>query len=249
MVRMKRGKQEDYEDPSGPRPRRLALTLSLRLLLAAGLRPGGRWPRPRPLAPARILSGRRRHAGLGPGQLMLRFNNRIEKPLSRIRLVDAARCAAALTLSADGGGADRLIAAVPSLAGRHLARGVAGAVDRRPRRRRPFRVQGRALVGPDGRASGRAAAGRDPRAHQPGPGRRRLDAGRAPLGAPRQALGPRRARTARRRGLRRGWPRWPSSRRRSSRSRGSVPPATGRWPISAARRSLARHWRASSWAP
>ena len=50
-----------------------------------------------------------------PDTLMLRFNNRIEKPLSRIRLVDAAGGKRQLTLSADGGGADRLIATVPSL--------------------------------------------------------------------------------------------------------------------------------------
>ena len=50
-----------------------------------------------------------------PDTLMLRFNNRIEKPLSRIRLVDAAGVQRPLTLSADGGGADRLIATVPSL--------------------------------------------------------------------------------------------------------------------------------------
>jgi copper resistance protein C len=49
-----------------------------------------------------------------PSTLMLRFNNRIEKPLSRVRLVDAAGAKQALTLSPDGG-ADRLVATVPPL--------------------------------------------------------------------------------------------------------------------------------------
>ena len=51
-----------------------------------------------------------------PASLVLRFNNRIEKPLSRVRLVDAAGVKRQLTLSTDEGGADRLIATVPPLA-------------------------------------------------------------------------------------------------------------------------------------
>ena len=76
--------------PRGPRPRRLALTLSLRLLLAAGLVLVAAGPalahslllESSPAAGATLASA--------PDTLMLRFNNRIEKPLSRIRLVDAA---------------------------------------------------------------------------------------------------------------------------------------------------------------
>ena len=49
-----------------------------------------------------------------PATLMLRFNNRIEKPLSRVRLVDATGAKQLLALSPDGG-ADRLVATVPSL--------------------------------------------------------------------------------------------------------------------------------------
>ena len=51
-----------------------------------------------------------------PSTLMLRFNNRIEKPLSRVRLVDSTGAKQALTLSPDAGGADRLVATVPALA-------------------------------------------------------------------------------------------------------------------------------------
>jgi methionine-rich copper-binding protein CopC len=52
-----------------------------------------------------------------PRQLALRFNNRIEKALSRVRLVDARGGGQPLVLTVDGGGAgDRLTAAVPPLA-------------------------------------------------------------------------------------------------------------------------------------
>jgi copper resistance protein C len=50
-----------------------------------------------------------------PGTLMLRFNNRIEKPLSRVRLVDDTGAKRQLTLAADVGSADRLVATVPPL--------------------------------------------------------------------------------------------------------------------------------------
>lgn len=51
-----------------------------------------------------------------PRRLTLRFNNRIEKALSRVRLVDSRGTAQPLTLDADAGGADTLSAAVPALA-------------------------------------------------------------------------------------------------------------------------------------
>jgi methionine-rich copper-binding protein CopC len=51
-----------------------------------------------------------------PRELMLRFNNRIERTLSRIRLVDDRGSDQPLVLTADGGSADRLTAAVPPLA-------------------------------------------------------------------------------------------------------------------------------------
>jgi methionine-rich copper-binding protein CopC len=51
-----------------------------------------------------------------PQELMLRFNNRIEKSLSRVRLVDARGADQPLVVSVVAGGrADRLTATVPSL--------------------------------------------------------------------------------------------------------------------------------------
>ena len=49
-----------------------------------------------------------------PRQIALRFNNRIEKPLSRVRLLDAQGVAQPLTVAADGA-PDRLTADVPAL--------------------------------------------------------------------------------------------------------------------------------------
>lgn len=49
-----------------------------------------------------------------PPELMLRFNNRIEKSLSRIRLLDDAGAVRQLDVAAEGA-ADRLTAAVPAL--------------------------------------------------------------------------------------------------------------------------------------
>jgi methionine-rich copper-binding protein CopC len=53
---------------------------------------------------------------VAPRELMLRFNNRIEKSLSRIRLVGGDGVDRPLAVAADGGTADRLTAAVPALA-------------------------------------------------------------------------------------------------------------------------------------
>jgi methionine-rich copper-binding protein CopC len=50
-----------------------------------------------------------------PRELTLRFNNRIEKSLSRIRLLDDQGAARSLAITLDDGTADRLSAAVPSL--------------------------------------------------------------------------------------------------------------------------------------
>ena len=50
-----------------------------------------------------------------PPQLTLRFNNRIEKRLSRISLVDDQGKPQALTIADTDDGADRLTAAVPPL--------------------------------------------------------------------------------------------------------------------------------------
>ena len=49
-----------------------------------------------------------------PERITLRFNNRIEKRLCRIRLVDGAGATRALDVRPDGG-ADELVASVPSL--------------------------------------------------------------------------------------------------------------------------------------
>jgi copper resistance protein C len=51
-----------------------------------------------------------------PTRLALRFNNRIEKALSRVRLLDAHGVAQPLAVAVDGEPADRLTAAVPPLA-------------------------------------------------------------------------------------------------------------------------------------
>ena len=50
-----------------------------------------------------------------PPELMLRFNNRIEKPLSRVRLVDARGGGHALSLVTTPVPADRLTAPLPAL--------------------------------------------------------------------------------------------------------------------------------------
>jgi methionine-rich copper-binding protein CopC len=51
-----------------------------------------------------------------PRELSLRFNNRIEKSLSRLRLLDARGVARPLEVQADAGPADRLTATLPPLA-------------------------------------------------------------------------------------------------------------------------------------
>jgi copper resistance protein C len=51
-----------------------------------------------------------------PRELMLRFNNRIEKSLSRVRLRDAGGADHPLVLTVDAAPADRLIASLPALA-------------------------------------------------------------------------------------------------------------------------------------
>ena len=51
-----------------------------------------------------------------PHQLTLRFNNRIEKPLSRLRVVNERGAAQTLAVLASDGPADRVTAALPALA-------------------------------------------------------------------------------------------------------------------------------------
>jgi methionine-rich copper-binding protein CopC len=51
-----------------------------------------------------------------PPHLVLRFNNRIEKGLSRLRLVDGTGVAHPLTVATGEGDVDRLTAGLPSLA-------------------------------------------------------------------------------------------------------------------------------------
>lgn len=50
-----------------------------------------------------------------PRELRLRFNNRIERALSRVRLVDVRGAEQPLVLTVAGGPADQLSAAVPAL--------------------------------------------------------------------------------------------------------------------------------------
>jgi hypothetical protein len=51
-----------------------------------------------------------------PPTLSLRFNNRVEKPLSRLRLLNERGESLSLAMPASAGPADRLIAPLPSLA-------------------------------------------------------------------------------------------------------------------------------------
>lgn len=53
---------------------------------------------------------------VAPTQLLVRFNNRIEKALSRLRLVDERGDAQRLSTPVSDGPADRLIVALPPLA-------------------------------------------------------------------------------------------------------------------------------------
>jgi methionine-rich copper-binding protein CopC len=52
---------------------------------------------------------------IAPDQISLRFNNRVEKGLSRLRLVDAAGAAQSLPIAVADHGVDRLTAALPPL--------------------------------------------------------------------------------------------------------------------------------------
>jgi methionine-rich copper-binding protein CopC len=51
-----------------------------------------------------------------PARLALRFNNRIEKPLSRVRVLGAGGAAQPLAVLVGEGAPDRLVAALPPLA-------------------------------------------------------------------------------------------------------------------------------------
>lgn len=51
-----------------------------------------------------------------PRELMLRFNNRIEKSLSRVRVLDERGAAQTLAVTGDPSAADRLTASIPPLA-------------------------------------------------------------------------------------------------------------------------------------
>jgi methionine-rich copper-binding protein CopC len=55
-------------------------------------------------------------AGPAPAEVQLRFNNRIEKRLSRVRILDAGGKVIAAPAVAPDGPADRLTAALPPLA-------------------------------------------------------------------------------------------------------------------------------------
>jgi len=50
-----------------------------------------------------------------PRELMLRFNNRIEQSLSRIRMLDERGAVQTLTVTGDPAAADRLTASIPPL--------------------------------------------------------------------------------------------------------------------------------------
>ncbi|RPH81749.1 MAG: copper resistance protein CopC [Candidatus Rokuibacteriota bacterium] len=99
-----------------PRARRLALISPWRWLLAAGLVLAVATPS----AAHSLLLESVPPAGATlttpPRELMLRFNNRIEKSLSRVRLLDERGSAQPLAVPVTGGTADRLTAVVPPLA-------------------------------------------------------------------------------------------------------------------------------------
>jgi copper resistance protein C len=59
-------------------------------------------------APGATLAG-------APRELMLRFNNRIEKPLSKVRLLDTRGTVRSVTLTGDGVPPDRLHGPLPAL--------------------------------------------------------------------------------------------------------------------------------------
>ncbi|PYM26536.1 MAG: copper resistance protein CopC [Candidatus Rokuibacteriota bacterium] len=110
------GQAGGLRGPDAPRSRRLALT-SLRSLVAAALVLAG-WT---PAAAHSLLlaSSPAANAVLtaSPPYVALRFNNRIEKRLSRVRLVDErGTVAAAPTGRADDEVAESLLAVVPPLA-------------------------------------------------------------------------------------------------------------------------------------
>lgn len=91
-----------------PARSRLALAAALALVAAGPVAAHSLLLESAPAANATLTSP--------PRQLALRFNNRIEKSLSRVRLLDARGVAQPLVVAADGGPADRLTAAVPPLA-------------------------------------------------------------------------------------------------------------------------------------
>ncbi|MGH7345574.1 MAG: copper resistance CopC family protein [Candidatus Rokuibacteriota bacterium] len=102
--------------PLGPRARRLALTragrglaaASLALLLTTGADAHSLLLESSPAAGATL--------GGGPTKISLRFNNRIEKKLSTLRVLDADGAQPPVTLLLGDGAADRLTGTVPALA-------------------------------------------------------------------------------------------------------------------------------------
>jgi methionine-rich copper-binding protein CopC len=101
--------------PHGPRARRLALTV---VAIAATVALGLLTPARAPAHSLLLESSPAANATLteAPAQISLRFNNRIEKTLSTIRVLDERGAARPVTMRPADGAADRLIAAVPALA-------------------------------------------------------------------------------------------------------------------------------------
>src|SRR5262249_3025758 len=112
------GQAGGLRGPLGPRARRLALTRAASTLAAAlvslmlRMRPAGVHAHSlllesSPAAGATLTEG--------PPQISLRFNNRIEKHLSTIRVLDERGASRPVTMLASEGAADRLSATVPGL--------------------------------------------------------------------------------------------------------------------------------------
>jgi methionine-rich copper-binding protein CopC len=87
--------------------------------LAAALLAGALVAAPAGASAHSLLLGSEPAAGAAvppPARLALRFNNRIEKPLSRVRVLGAGGAAQPLAALVGEGAPDRLVAALPPLA-------------------------------------------------------------------------------------------------------------------------------------
>src|SRR5262249_59729726 len=131
------GQAGGLRGPLGPRARRLALTRAasavaavvVSLLLTAGAHAHSLLLESSPAAGATLSEG--------PPQISLRFNNRIEKHLSTIRVLDERGAPQPVTILAGGGAADRLSVTGPVLVPGAWRLGWQGRLSRGPIARGP----------------------------------------------------------------------------------------------------------------